>query len=250
MTDWARRNEADRLRRLPLEAVLRSLGAEPDRHDKYKGHTPPDPVGLRRQVMTGAGASVAGRHRSGDPGEKPRFIDAMIGCAEGGGAVPSAPTAMAQGQRGGFPRPIPATSTVSEATCRSAWNRPATIDALIHSGVLLRRPPAPTPSSFCWKRQYPSRAELRGTTGRSWRGMAPGSRKRASSPSRVADPTVVICESAIDASAAGSPSSLPVFIHRRRQTQPCLAPASYRPRFRGFIAASTPTPPAMTWPPP
>ena len=40
MTAWARREEADRLRAIPLPAVLRALGAEPDRHDTHKWHTP------------------------------------------------------------------------------------------------------------------------------------------------------------------------------------------------------------------
>jgi hypothetical protein len=207
MNDWARREQADRLRGLPLEAVLRSLGAEPDRHDKYKWHTPAGTVSVCGAKFmnwsrgVGGGGAIDLVIQVKDLG----FIDALDWLArQVVGAVPSAPTVVA-------PRPawrLPSADSSHLHGVRSylADQRgiaPATIDALIRSGVLYADARANAVFLLLGDDNIPVGAELRGTTARSWRGMAPGSRKNSgffsipASPSL--PPTIVLCESAIDA---------------------------------------------------
>jgi hypothetical protein len=207
MTDWARRNEADRLRRLPLEAVLRSLGAEPDRHDKYKWHTPAGTVSVcgAKFMNWSRGVGGGGAIDLVIQVKNLGFIDALDWLArQVVGAVPSAPTVVA-------PRPawrLPSADSSHLHGVRSylADQRgiaPATIDALIRSGVLYADARANAVFLLLGDDNIPVGAELRGTTARSWRGMAPGSRKNSgffsipASPSL--PPTIVLCESAIDA---------------------------------------------------
>jgi hypothetical protein len=46
MTFWQRRQQAERLRSIPLETVLPLCGGRPDRDDKHKWHTPEGALSL------------------------------------------------------------------------------------------------------------------------------------------------------------------------------------------------------------
>ena len=205
MNDWARREQADRLRGLPLEAVLRSLGAEPDRHDKHKWHTPAGTLSVSgvKFMNWSRGIGGGGAIDLVIQVKNLGFIDALDWLAQQVvGMVPSAPTVMAPGSAWRLPS---ADSShlhgVRSYLTDQRGIAPATIDALIHSGVLYADARANAVFLLLGKENIPVGAELRGTTGRSWRGMAPGSRKDSGFFSIPASPTptVVLCESAIDA---------------------------------------------------
>ena len=205
MNGQARREQADRLRGLPLEAVLRSLGAEPDRHDKRKWHTPAGTLSVSGAKFMnwsrgiGGGGAIDLVIQVKNLG----FIDALDWLArQVVGAGTSAPTAMAPGPA--WQLPSADSSHLHGVRSYLADQRgiaPATIDALIHSGVLYADARANAVFLLLGNDNIPVGAELRGTTGRSWRGMAPGSRKDSGFFSIPASPTptVVLCESAIDA---------------------------------------------------
>lgn len=205
MTGWARRAHADRLRRLPLDAVLRSLGAEPDRHDKCKWHTPAGTLSVSgakfmnwsRGVGGGGAIDLVIQVKS------LAFIDALDWLARQElGAVPLEPAVSVPAPA--WRLPSPDSSRLHGVRSYLADQRriaTTTIDALIHSGVLYADARANAVFLLLGKDNIPVGAELRGTTGRSWRGMAPGSRKDSGFFSIPASPTpsVVLCESAIDA---------------------------------------------------
>jgi hypothetical protein len=205
MNGQARREQADRLRGLPLEAVLRSLGAEPDRHDKRKWHTPAGTLSVSGAKFmnwsrgVGGGGAIDLVIQVKNLG----FIDALDWLArQVVGAVPSAPTVMAPGPA--WRLPSADSSHLHDVRSYLVDQRgiaPATVEALIHSGVLYADARANAVFLLLGKENIPVGAELRGTTGRSWRGMAPGSRKDSGFFSIPASPTptAVLCESAIDA---------------------------------------------------
>lgn len=208
MNDW--RQRAARLRALDLVAVLRSADAQPDRHDPRKWHT-------RRGVLSVSGA---------------RFMNWTLGQG-GGGAIDLVMHLLGlgfgqalqwlEGQVAAFPfshtppappptpplaLPLPHPENLPRVRHYLLEQRrlPAALlqahlagadlyaDARANAVFLLRDPQA-----------RPVGAELRGTTPRPWRGMAPGSRKdhgyfatpktSATTPPRA----IVLCESAIDA---------------------------------------------------
>jgi Protein of unknown function (DUF3991)/Toprim-like len=205
MTDWGRRNEADRLRGLPLEAVLRSLGAEPDRHDKSKWHTPAGTLSVSGAKFMnwsrgiGGGGAIDLVIQVKNLG----FIDAIDWLARKvAGAVPLEPAVSTPAPAWRLP---PADSShlhgVRSYLADQRRIATTTIDALIRSGTLYSDARANAVFLLLGKDNIPVGAELRGTTGCSWRGMAPGSRKDSGFFSIPASstPSVVLCESAIDA---------------------------------------------------
>lgn len=228
MNDW--RQRAARVRALDLVAVLRTADAQPDRHDAHKWHT-------RRGVLSVQGA---------------RFMNWTLGQG-GGGAIdlvmhlfelgfgqalewlerrlgvlsfPSTPTPLP-------PRPpltLPLPHADHLATVRHylvAQRRlpVAILELLLTSGDLYADARANAVFLLRDPQGRPVGAELRGTTGHPWRGMAPGSRKdrgyfAASATSATAPPTaVVLCESAIDALSC----------HALHPHYRCLSTAGARP---------------------
>lgn len=199
------REQANRLRRIPLEAVLRAIGAEADHCDKAKWQT-------AQGVLSVSGA---------------KFINWNQGRG-GGGAIDlvmhlcaldfrSAVQWLAQRFEGqGPPRLAPLQPKPelvlppADATQLSFIKRyliekrhlpDAILEPLFQSGRLYADARANAVFLLLGNEQRRVGAELRGTTERSWRGLASGSRKDlgyfALGPEH--GEKVILCESAIDA---------------------------------------------------
>ena len=205
MTFGQRRELAERLRTIPLERVLPLCGAQPDRHDRRKWHTP---VGV---------LSITG----------PKFMNWTLG-AGGGGAIDlvihlhhmdfKAAVAWLSDHFSGVPpseasAPVPAPALQLPPPAPGQLPRvrdyliaqrrlPSVLLApLIDSGTHYADARANAVFLLHNEQNLPVGAELRGTTGQSWHGLAPGSQKNLGCFSIPAHslPTVVLCESAIDA---------------------------------------------------
>ena len=197
--------QADRLRSVPLSAVLLAAGAVPDRRDRARWHT-----------ATGT-ISVTGC----------KFFNWNSGVG-GGGAIDLVIhlygldfTAAIAWLRGCFPDGAPASSPPPESDPHLKLPTPHTeglravkrylmgqrrlrsdvVDPLIHSGDIYADNHANAVFLLRGKRNAPVGAELRGTGPRPWRGMAPGSRKNLGcfSVRGTRIDAIILCESAIDA---------------------------------------------------
>lgn len=200
-----RRVQIDRLRSLPLAAVLRAAGAQADRHDPVKWHT-------AHGVLSVNGV---------------KFINWNQGCG-GGGAIDLAMHLNATDFRGAvrwlaqrFPipelleaRPPPlqprltlppaATGQIGRVRRYLIEQRrlPHTLlEPLIQAGKLYADPRANAVFLLLGTDHRAVGAELRGTRGAAWRGLAPGSRKDLGyfSIGPIHAPKAILCESAIDA---------------------------------------------------
>ena len=229
-----RRHWVDALRRLPLEAVLRAANAQPDDRDHAKWHT-------ARGVL-----SVTGT----------KFINWNKGRG-GGGAIDLAmhlnafdfntavqwlahlPPASGAAQAGRFPglrppgpapSPKPPAIPPPEASRLPAVKRylieqrrlpDSLLGPLVQAGRLYADPKANAVFLLLGKEDQPVGAELRGTTGTTWHGLAPGSRKDSGyfATGPVHAQTAVLCESAIDALSCAT-----LYPDRR-----CLSTAGARP---------------------
>jgi hypothetical protein len=206
MTDWVRqRGEVDRLRVVPLEIVLPLCGATRDRHDPRKWHSAVGTLSVRgakfmnwqRGVGGGGAIDLVIHLRGGGFGDAVTWLSRH--CA--GAMTPNSPPPCAQPQ---LQLPSPEPRNLARMTNYLTGERripPVAIETLTRSGDLY--PDARANAVFVLR--DPSHAavgaELRGTTGASWRGMAPGSSKdrgffAVGAPTAV---SVVLCESAIDA---------------------------------------------------
>ena len=196
----------DQLRAIPLEAVLRRCGAEPDRYDRCKWHSAVGTI------------SVTGV----------KFINWNRGLG-GGGAIDLVihllhlpfPEALHWLERE-FPNPPPPAPLpprpalrIPPADPQKLWRVKgyllhqrglpgAWLDQLIRAGLLYADAHANAVFVLLGKENTPVGAELRGTTDRRWRGMAPGSQKNLgffAIPPAAAQPAppIILCESAIDA---------------------------------------------------
>lgn len=199
------RRDVDRLRAVPLSAVLLVTGAVPDRHDKARWHTPMGVI------------SVTGC----------KFFNWNSGVG-GGGAIDLVIhlyrldfTAAIAWLRGRFPDGVPASSPPPESDPHLKLPAPHTeglravkhylmeqrrlrsdiVDPLIDSGDIYADNHANVVFLLRGKHNAPVGAELRGTSPQSWRGMAPGSRKNLGyfSIRHARSEAIVLCESAIDA---------------------------------------------------
>jgi hypothetical protein len=205
VTFHERRAQADRLRAIPLAAVLPLCGAEPDRHDPSKWHTPAG-------VVSVAGAKFMNWNRGRGGGgaidlviylHDLGFKDAVdwLGQHFGGQLPPSLPVP-APPARLSLPPRVPAMlGRVQRYLATRRGIAPELVDSLIRSGTLYADARANAVFLLSGNDGAPVGAELRGTTEQSWRGLAPGSRKDLGFFSIPADPlpAVVLCESAIDA---------------------------------------------------
>lgn len=203
MDRW--RDWADQVRIIPLESVLRLSGAQPDRYDPHKWHT-------SQGVLSVSGA---------------KFMDWTRGQG-GGGAIDLAMhlhrlgfTQAVQWLSQSFPatvRPVshplaaPVALALPSPDPSKLWRvrryllgeralPPALIESLIQSGALYADGRANVVFLLLGKEKEPVGAELRGTTARPWRGMAPGSQKDLGFFAIPPDPllAVILVESAIDA---------------------------------------------------
>ncbi len=200
------RAQADRLRAIPLEAVLRCVGAQPDLHDRHKWHTSVGTLSVTAAKFinwsrgTGGGGAIdLVIHLKGL-----RFLEALEWLAS---HCPSAPalTSAAPAPRPALQLPPPDPQQLERVERYLTVQRgiaPALVLSLIKSGVLYADARANAVFLLLGNANSPVGAELRGTTPCQWRGMAPGSRKDLgffSVPAADPKPTIILCESAIDA---------------------------------------------------
>ena len=202
-----RRALADRLRAIPLTAVLPLCGAEPDRHDPSKWHTPAG-------VVSVVGTKFMNWNRGGGGGgaidlvihlHDLGFKDAVdwLGRHFAGTLPPSSPRPAPppSSPRLLLPPRAPAMlSRVKRYLVAQRGIAAGLVDSLIRSGTLYADARANAVFLLTGNDGAPVGAELRGTTAQSWRGLAPGSRKDLGffSIPAVPLPTVILCESAID----------------------------------------------------
>lgn len=201
------RRAADRVRAIPLEAVLALCGAKPDSHDRERWHT-------AQGVLSVSGAKFFNWSRAAGGGGA---IDLVIHL-EGLGfkaAVEwltrrfpsSAPFTCAArptpyGRQLQMPRPdpekLPMVTRYLVCERRLAM---AVIEPLVEAGTIFADQRGNAVFVMLEDHDRPVGAELRGTTPRPWKGLAPGSNKdlgyfSVSVPDAKA---IVLCESAIDA---------------------------------------------------
>lgn len=196
---------ADRFRIVPLESVLRLSGAQPDRYDRHKWHTSQGVLSVNgakfmnwTQAQGGGGAIDLVMHL-----HRRTFTQALQWLSQS------------------FPGPLPSASdplatqtilTLPPADPGQLWRvrrylvgqralRPALIEPLIQSGTLYADHRANAVFLLHGKDKQPVGAELRGTTPRPWRGLAPGSKKDLGFFAIPSDPLpeIILVESAIDA---------------------------------------------------
>jgi hypothetical protein len=193
----------DQLRRVPLPAVLRETGAQRDRYDKAKWHTPKGAISITgmkfmnwHQSRGGGGAIDLAMHLNG------LDFKAAVAWLQRHFAIP--PDSAPPPARRRFTLPLPDRSRLSAATHYLVHDRAITpwmTDSLIASGKLYADGRGNAVFPLLGIENIPVGAELRGAGPQRWRGMAPGSQKDLGYFSvQAAEPTmVVLCESAIDA---------------------------------------------------
>ena len=205
MTFWQRRELAQHLRAIPLERVLPLCGAQPDRYDRRKWHTPAGQI------------SVTG----------PKFMNWTLGTGGGGAidlvihlqrldlkaaldwlaghfpaAFPPQPWAEPPTGRLRLPAPVPGhLARVKDYLVGQRGLATEGLEPLIASGTLYADARANAVFLLHDEHSFPVGAELRGTSGCAWRGLAPGSQKDLGCFSIPAEPLprIILCESAIDA---------------------------------------------------
>jgi hypothetical protein len=200
------RQQADQLRAIPLETVLRLCGAQPDRHDKCKWHTAAGTLSVTgakfinwNSGVGGGGAIDLVMHLRRLP-----FKEALEWLEE---AFPHPPPPEPSPARPALKIPPPDPRHLWRAQGYLIHQRglpAALLDPLIQSGLLYADSRANAVFVLLGKENIPVGAELRGTADRRWRGMAPGSRKdlgffsipALNAPSPM---PIILCESAIDA---------------------------------------------------
>lgn len=228
MTFQEIRDQANRVRGIPLQDVLRLTGAKPDRYDKAKWHTDKGVISCtaakfmnwNRGIGGGGAIDLAmhvnnigfkaavewlSNHFPHVDSPKAAWIPSTTGLLlppQDPGKLPAVRRYLIQ------ERAIPA----------------SLVQILIDSGRLYADGRSNAVFLLLGKESNPVGAELRGITAARWRGMAPGSRKDLgyfSMPAPQAT-TVVLCESAIDAISC-------VAIHPDRL---CISTAGVRPNPR------------------
>jgi len=205
---------ADQMRELPLESVLRARHAVRDRRDKCKWHTDQGPISITgarfmnwQQGVGGGKAIDLALHL----GERD-FRTAVLWLARNvAGIVTTDPlhtprsSSTPAGAKRALRLPVRNDGKLSRVISYLADERSlpaALVNALIDDGRLYADERGN--AVFLMLAGKPHRvvgAELRGTGGPSWRGMAPGSTKDAGF-FWIGDPAsqrIVLCESAIDA---------------------------------------------------
>ena len=199
------RNQANRVRGIPLEQILRLTGAKRDRYDRAKWHTEMGPISCTAtkfmnwsRGMGGGGAIDLAMHLNNLD-----FKGAVEWLSNRFPEVDRPKAARASNTTGLLlPPPDPSRLPAVRRYLIQERAIPALlIEILIDSGRLYADHRSNAVFLLLGKENNPVGAELRGITAARWRGMAPGSRKDLgyfSVPSPQAT-AVVLCESAIDA---------------------------------------------------
>jgi hypothetical protein len=229
MTFWQRKELAQHLRAIPLDMVLPLCGAQPDRNDKRKWHTSAGVLSVTgakfmnwRDSVGGGGAIDLAMHL-----KHLDFKAAVDWLAHHFPGVLLPPQVLpAPPSQLQLPPPDPSQlGRVKEYLAQQRGINPTLLDPLLQSGTLYADTRANAVFLLLGKENLPVGAELRGTTQRLWRGLAPGSQKDLGCFSIPATPlprNVVLCESAIDAI-----SCFALHPHHR-----CLSTAGARPNPR------------------
>jgi hypothetical protein len=196
---------ADQVRTTPLEVVLRLSGAQPDRYDHRKWHT-------SQGVLSVTGAKFMNWTRSQGGGgaidlvmhlHRLSFVQAVQWLAQcSPGCLYSEPQRAPVQSTFLLPQPDPSKLCRVRQYLIHERRLPANlIESLIDSGVLYADRRGNAVFLLLGKEKQPVGAELRGTTARPWRGLAPGSRKDLGffAVPTAPRPALVLVESAIDA---------------------------------------------------
>ena len=186
--------------------MLPLCGARRDRDDRRKWHTPAGVLSvtgakfMNWTLGTGGGGAI-------DLVIHLRHLDFKAAVLWLAGSFPGPPPALLPAiaePQSGLRLPPPAPSRLGRVkhylACRRAIPT-ALLETLLQSGSLYADARANAVFLLRNSQNLPVGAELRGTTERQWRGMAPGSRKDQGCFAIPAEPrpALVICESAIDA---------------------------------------------------
>jgi len=245
------RERTDRLRAIPLTDLLRAINARPDPHDPVKWHTPRGVISVNgakffnwNESAGGGGAIDLAMHLMRLDFKQASawlaHLPAATGTAQAGRlAIP--PTAAIAPPHA--PRqpvlPVPAPDALPAIIGYLNGQRclpMAALQSLRASGDLYADRKRNAVFLLRNERGLPIGAELRGTGGHTWRGMAPGSRKDngyfALGPPH--PQAIVLCESAIDAischtlhpdrlcistsGARDNPAWMPAILARNRTT--------------------------------
>ena len=228
MNFWQRKERAPQLRALPLEQVLVWCGARRDGIDPSKWHTVRGVVSVRGAKFMnwslgrgGGGALDLVMHVKGLD-----FKGAVDWLAQQSGRAEPEPLAVAAAPPK-LKLPAPDPRWLGQVTDYLVGERRipvALLEPLIQAGTVYADSRANAVFLLRGEHDLPVGAELRGTSGHCWRGLAPGSRKDLgyfSVPAQ-ARPALILCESAIDALSC-------LALHPGRG---CLSTAGARPHPR------------------
>jgi len=199
------RQQADRVRNIPLCAVLPATGAEQDQDDKARWHT-------RRGAVSVTGMKFMNWNCATGGGGAIDLIIHLYGLDFKGAVkwlrthIPHGDSTMPQPVAPGPELKLPVSAPVRLSSVKrylidKRRITPALIERLIQSGDLYADHHANAVFILRSPDNAPVGAELRGSGSCPWRGMAPGSQKNLGYFSiRNADPHgIILCESAIDA---------------------------------------------------
>jgi hypothetical protein len=193
----------DQLRRIPLPAVLRETGAQRDRSDKAKWHTPKGDISITgmkfmnwHQSCGGGGAIDLAMHLNDLD-----FKRAVAWLQRHFSIPPDFEPTQAPRRLILPPPDRSKLSAVKHYLVHERAITPSLTDSLIASGKVYADGRANAVFLLLGKQNAPVGAELRGTGPQRWRGMASGSQKDLGYFSvEATDATrVILCESAIDA---------------------------------------------------
>lgn len=193
----------DQLRRIPLPSVLRETGAQRDRYDKAKWHTRMGTLSVTgmkfmnwQQSAGGGGAIDLAMHLNG------LDFQGAVAWLQHHLSVPPDSELTPAPRRLALPPPDPSRlSAVKHYLVHDRAITPSLTDSLIACGKLYADRRGNAVFLLLGKDNVPVGAELRGTGGQRWRGMAPGSQKDHGyfSVQAPGATMVILCESAIDA---------------------------------------------------
>lgn len=205
MTFGQRRELATRLRALPLERVLPRCGGRPDPEDRRKWRTPAGTLSVTGAKFmnwtegTGGGGAI-------DLVIHLRHLDFKGAVDWLAGhflqVLPPEPVTPPPASALQLPPPAPSQRAhVCDYLIARRRLPAAVVASLIDSATLYADARANAVFLLRSEHHLPVGAELRGTTGTPWHGLAPGSRKDLGCFAVPVEPrsTVVLCESAIDA---------------------------------------------------
>lgn len=198
-------SQTDRLREIPLEAVLRASGAQPDPHDMAKWHTSHGVLSVNgmKFINWNLGRGGGGAIDLAMYLNTMNFRAALAWLAQRFPSGVSSPATRGPKPSFTLPPPDPAQLFTVRRYLTSDRRLPALlVEPLIQAGQIYADPRANAVFLLLGKEQRAVGAELRGTTtGICWRGLASGSRKDlgyfSAGPALSSD--VILCESAIDA---------------------------------------------------